>query len=122
MGEAGMAFLLSQLVYFAPVLVVYLVALVLALVFLRRARGAAILTALGAIVLAVSGVGVAVAQASLFEAQVAGDLAQADFARQMRTLGIAGTCLHAVGLGLWVAAVFVGRPARGRAEGDREPN
>jgi hypothetical protein len=115
MGEPGTEYLLSRLAYLAPVLVVYLVALALAFVFLRRARGAAVLTMLGAIVLTVSAVGVVVVQASLFEAQVAGDLTNAAFARRMQTLGIAGTCLHAVGLGLWVAAIFVGRPsARGR--------
>jgi hypothetical protein len=117
MGEAGTAFLLSQLVYFAPVLVVYLVAIILALVYLGRARGPALLTLAGVGVQIVTTVGLTVARGVLIESQQAGDLAAGDFARQMRALGIAGSCAHAVGLGLLVAAIFVGRrAARGRAE------
>src|SRR4051794_227235 len=117
MGEAGTAFLWSQLVYLAPVLVVYLVAIILALVYLGRARGPALLTLAGAGVQIVATVAVNLARGVLIESQQAGDLAPGDFARQMGALGIAGSCAHAVGLGLLVAAIFVGRrSARGRAE------
>jgi hypothetical protein len=47
MGEAAMSYLLSQLGYQAPMLLVYLVAFVLALVFMRRASFSCILTLIG---------------------------------------------------------------------------
>src|SRR3954464_580001 len=92
MGEAGTAFLWSQLVYLAPVLVVYLVAVVLALAYLGRARGPALLTLAGVGVSLVTTLGVAMARGVLIESQQTGDLAPGDFARQMRALGIAGSC------------------------------
>jgi hypothetical protein len=125
MGEAGTAFLLSQLVFFAPVLVVYLVAIILALVYLGRARGPALLTLAGVGVLVVTLVGAAVAQAWLIESRQTDGLTVADFAGRMRTVGIGGTCFHAAGLGLLVAAIFVGRrapPSRAEPFAAAEPD
>jgi hypothetical protein len=111
MGEAGMSFLMSQLGYQAPALLVYLVAFVLALVFMGRAPTPSVLTMIGVGVLVIATVGVAVAQAWLLDNRQANDRDPAEFARLMGVVGMAGSCVRAIGLGLLVAAIFVGRRA-----------
>jgi hypothetical protein len=114
MDEAGTSFLLSQLGYQAPAMVVYLVAFILALVYMRRASTASILTLIGVSILVVAMIGVAGVQAWLIDSRQPNDR---EFARRMGVVGVAGSCVRAIGLGLLVAAVFVGRRAVGsRAE------
>jgi hypothetical protein len=111
MGEAGTLFLLSQLGYQAPSLLVYLVAFILAVVYRGRASTASVLTLIGVAILVVTTIGVAVSQAWLVDTRQDAAYDQAEFARRMSVVGIAGSCGRAVGLGLLVAAIFVGRRA-----------
>lgn len=111
MGEVGLNFLLQQLGYQVPTLVVCLVAFVLALVFVRRAMWPALLTMAGVAVLVFAALGLAVIQAFLWDARADG-LDQDKFAWRMRALAITGSVARALGLALLVAAVFVGRKPR----------
>jgi hypothetical protein len=111
MGEAGTSFLLSQLGYQAPALLVYLIAFILAVVHMSRASAPSVLTLIGAVVLVVTTIGVVIVQAWLFDSRQAGDLTPAEFAKIIGVVGIAGSCFRAIGLGLLVAAIFVGRSA-----------
>jgi hypothetical protein len=111
MGEAGTSFLLSQLGYQAPALLVYLIAFILALIYMGRASAPSVLTLIGVGVLVVTTIGVAVAQAWLIDSRQAHDRDPAEFGRLMGIVGIAGSCVRAIGLGLLVAAIFVGRHA-----------
>jgi hypothetical protein len=118
MGELGTSYLLMQLSYQAPTLLVFSVAFVLALVYMRRASKPSILTLSGVGVLVVAAIGVAVIQASLVDSRQSGDRGDAEFTRLMEIVGIAGSGARAVGLGLLIAAIFVGRRAtvKGRAD------
>jgi hypothetical protein len=109
MSEAGTSFLLSQLGYQVPVLLVYLVGIILALVYMRRASLPCALTLTGIGILVVAMVGVAVVQASLMDSRQADGRGPRDIAQLMRSVAIAGSCIRALGVGLLVAAIFVGR-------------
>lgn len=105
MSEAGMTFLLSQLGYQSPGLVVCAVGVVLGLMWLRRSPLPAILALIGCGLMVVTSLGVAVVQALLFDRR-ANDI---EFTRAMTAVAVLGSAGRAVGLGLLVAAAFVGR-------------
>lgn len=118
MSHAGTSFLMSNLGINAPVLLVYLVAFILALVYLNRFWAPALLTLVGAGVLGTVTLGIAVAQAWLIESRQANGGSQAEYAWLMWGLGMTGSVLRAVGLGLLVAAIFVGRRGVGQRQAD----
>jgi|GEM_PF-1127046 len=119
MGKAGTSYLLSQLGFQAPALFVYLVAFILALVYMRRASIPCILTLVGVGILVITTLGMAVMQAYLIESrQVYGGDSER-FALLMGSIGLAGSCVRAAGLSFLVAAIFVGR--RSQVRGWSEP-
>lgn len=119
MGKAGTSYLLSQLGYQAPALLVYLVAFILALVYMRRASIPCILTLVDVGILVITMLGMAVMQASLVDSrQVYGGDSER-FARLMGIIGLAGSYVRAAGLLFLVAAIFVGR--RSQVSGWSEP-
>jgi len=119
MGKAGTSYLLSQLGYQAPALLVYLVAFILALVYMRRASIPCILTLVGVGILVITTLGMAVMQASLIDSrQVYGGDSER-VARLMGIIGLAGSYVRAAGLLFLVAAIFVGR--RSQVSGWSEP-
>ena len=69
MSTAGTSFLISQLGYRAPSLIVYLGAAVLACVFMSRATLPSVLALIGAGILGTTAIGTAVLQAFLIGAQ-----------------------------------------------------
>src|SRR5262245_40106868 len=71
MREVGTSFLLTQLGYLVPTLLVLLIAFVLALVYMDCARTPSILTLSGVGVLVVAAIGVAVIQAWLVDSHQA---------------------------------------------------
>jgi hypothetical protein len=111
MGLAGRSFLMSQIGYQIPALLVYLVAFILALAFMSRATIPCVLTLAGVAVLVVGTLGLTLVQASLFDSRQASGRPAADFAWLMSLTALAGSCVRAVGLGFLVAAIFVGRRA-----------
>ena len=120
MGEAGMSYLLSQLGYQAPMLLVYLVAFFLALVFMRRASTSCILTLIGVGILVSSMIVIAGVQASLVDGIQANKGNMADSNRLMWIIGLAGSVARAVGHLFLVAAIFVGRRSTGTGWEERD--
>jgi hypothetical protein len=111
MNVAGpdMSMWLQQLVYHAPSLLVYLAAFILAIVYWNRARTAALLTMIGVLIAVATSLGYVVLQATLMQAMQQQQAGNANIAQMMSGLGITSSCSHAVALGLFVAAIFVGR-------------
>lgn len=99
-----MMYLMSQLGSQAPAFLVYLIAFVLALVYMRRATMPSILTLVGVGILVVTTIGVAVVQAWLINNRDGASLSSL-----MGILVVASSCIRAIGLGLLVSAIFVGR-------------
>lgn len=102
-------FVMSQLAGQLPLLVVYLVAGVLAIVFMGRARTASLLALCGAVVLVLTAIVVIASSGIMFQAMRDGRWSHEQFGRAQAGLGILGACARAFGTSLLVAAVFVGR-------------
>lgn len=103
---------LAQLVVQTPVLGMYVVGLILALIFWPRCPLAGALAAGGLGLLLLVTVGFALAQIYLFHRTSDSNWSINDHAWRLTVLGLASSVLRAVGLGLLVAAVFVGRGRR----------
>ncbi len=93
-------YMITQLGYQVPALLVYMFAFVLSLVFMRRALLPSILTLLGIAVLVLATFSVMVIQAYLI---------QSSNPQWLITVGVGGNCVRAIGLSVLVAAIFVGR-------------
>lgn len=109
MFDSGASFMLSQIGYQLPALVVYLVAGAAALMFLGRARVPSLLTLAGVGVLLLAAIGVTGLQAYLFHSFQQGQRDPATYGRLMQSIGITGSVVRAAGLLLLVAAIFVDR-------------
>ena len=103
-GAALLPILLSQLLYQLPTFLVCLVGLILAVRRARELGRAATFLIGGAALLLLTGLGFTVIQSVLIASQPPNTVGQV-----MAILGIAGSLLRAAGLGLIVAAVFIGR-------------
>ena len=111
MNVAGpdMSMWIQQFAYRAPSLLVYLAAFVLAIVYWNRARTAALLTMIGVLIAVATSLGYILLQATLMQAMEQQGAGGAEIGRMMSGLGMTSSCSHAVALGLFVAAIFVGR-------------
>lgn len=103
MAGPNWSYLLAQLNNHGPVFLVYTVAFVVALVNLGRMWVPALLTIAGVGVLAITTIALIGCQHYLMSSQ------PAEWQYWMGLLGLLGSCLRAVGMGLLVAAIFVGR-------------
>lgn len=108
MQGSGMSFLMTQLGYQFPALLVYCIAFVLGLAYVGRAPLASILTLVGAGITVMTMIATAVAQSYLIGNQMGGPGMSL-----MTTVGITSSIVRAIGQSLLVAAIFVGRSPRG---------
>lgn len=106
------SFLIQQLAYSAPVLIVYLAGIVLGLIFIKKYPTPALLTLVAGVILLVTTVGVSLAQAYLSRSRLEYGWSAVQYGRMWSLVSIAGTIVRAAGLGLWLAAVFVGRKSK----------
>jgi len=111
---------LSNLLVQTPVLLVYLIATVLALMFWRRSPSTGILVLLGAGLLLF--VGVLWPFAFQYAIVMRGELGweHENLGVALQVLGLISSLARAVGVGLLVAAAFVGR--RASANGPSKPD
>lgn len=107
-SSTALMMFLSQTVMAAPLLLVYVVGMVLAARWWRRAPRAAMLALSGLSLLLLATLGGSAVQALLVAGAPAGALAS--MAMKMQVYYFAFTVLRAIGTGLIVAAVFAGRP------------
>jgi hypothetical protein len=109
MNQSVSSFLISQIGYQGPSLLVYLFAIVISFVFLDRARTASLLTLAAAGGLLLSTLAIAALQAALLVSLQNGGRDPTTFGQLMQIIGITGACIRAAGLALLVVAIFVGR-------------
>jgi hypothetical protein len=105
---------LMQLLGQTPTLLVYIAGVILAMFFWQRSPPACALTAAGMGLMLLVSVGATVFQMYLLRSRFDNDWSAAEFGRIMTIFTIASTTLRAFGLGLVLAAVFVGRSRRPR--------
>ena len=106
------SFVIQQLAYASPALLVYLVGMVLAVIFIRKYPGAAILTLLATIILLGTTIGLTLAQAYSMRLRFESGWTPARYSQIMSVLSIAASIMRGLGLALWLAAVFVGRKSK----------
>jgi hypothetical protein len=107
---------LMQLLGQSPTLLVYIAGVILALLFWQRCPPACALTAAGMGLMLLVSVGATVFQTHLLHSRFGNnDWSAAEFGRIMTIITITGTTLRAFGLGLVLAAVFVGRNRRAQS-------
>lgn len=103
------SYLLQQIAYSIPGLLAYLAGLILALIFIRKYPVPAMLTLVGSLILLVTTVGIILTQFYLFRSRLQYGWSGSDYSRMLGIVSITGNILRALGLGFWLAAVFVGR-------------
>ena len=103
-GAGSLMFFLSQLGYAGPFLFVYLVAGYFAIIYLDRARLPAMLTLVGVIINLVTTFGGMAATFYAINYHNHSSLPQL-----LQIISLVSTVMGAIGLGLFVAAIFVGR-------------
>jgi hypothetical protein len=103
------SFLLQQLAYASPALLVYLAGVVLAIVFIRKYPTPAMLTLGGGVVLLITTVVLTLVQFYLFRYRLESGWSAAEYSRVLSTITLVANIIRALGLSLWLAAVFVGR-------------
>ena len=103
-GINEFTYFLMQLGNQGPVLFVYLVAGYFSIMYLNRARLPATLTLIGVIIHFATTFGVIAAQF-----YVLNNRDNLSFPPLLQVVNLVGSCMRAIGLGLFVAAIFVGR-------------
>jgi hypothetical protein len=109
MIDPSVKFLLGQLAYQSPTLLVYLAGVLLAILFMPRHRNASILTLLGfglLLATAIAGIGL---QSYIVQQHTDGVMKVEQFAQLSASLGICTNVLRAAGMAMVLAAVFAGR-------------
>ena len=101
--------LFSQLAGQLPVLMVYVGGMALCAMWWRRARGAAMWALMGLTLMLVATVGSTAMQTYLFASRAGGAGSMQQLSYVLFALGIGSSIVRAIGLGMLVAAVFVGR-------------
>ena len=111
-SAASFSFLGQQLAYSLPQLLVYLAGLILAIVFFRKYSAAALLVLCGSIVLLFTSLGQTFIQFYLFRARLESGGSAAGYAQMLSIVSVIASIMRALGLGLWLAAVFAGRKSK----------
>jgi hypothetical protein len=101
--------LFSQLAGQLPVLMVYVGGMALCAMWWRRARGAAMWALMGLTLMLVATVGSTAMQTYLFATRVQAGTSAQQLGHVLFAVGIGSSIVRAIGLGMVVAAVFVGR-------------
>jgi len=117
MQQSILTYVFPQIVAQSPMLVVALAGMVLAIVLRPRCPRACTLVLAGSAVHAVTIVVQAVATGVVMGMQARGDLGIQELTTLMAVSGIAGGVLRGAGMGLVLAAVFVGRTPAMAASG-----
>ena len=106
------SFMIQQLAYAVPTLIVYLVGMVLAVIFVRKYPRPALLTLFATIILLVTTVGITFAQGYLSTLRLEYGWSQIQYGQRLSLVSIPGSILRGLGTALLLAAVFVGRKSK----------
>lgn len=106
------SFLLQQLAYSVPALLVYLAGLILAIIFLGKYPASAMFTLCGSVVLLITTLGLTFVQFYLFRSRLEYGWSAAGYGQVLSIVSLVANIIRALGLSLWLAAVFVGRKSK----------
>lgn len=102
-------YLLQQFAYASPQILVYLAGVALGIFFIKKYRTAAMLVLGGSVILLITTIGQTLLQFYLFRARVSYGWSAAGFAQVLSIVAVLTSLMRAVGLALWLIAVFIAR-------------
>jgi hypothetical protein len=108
-GPGLLPLILTQLAYQAPFLLVYLVGIAVAAAYLKRCRGPAVLALIALVLMLAVGVGMPVVHGFIIHQSQTGGGSTASTATMFSITAWTAGIVRTVGMGLLIAAVFVGR-------------
>lgn len=106
------SYVLQQLGYATPLLIVYLVGIILSAVFVRKYPLPAMLTLAGAVILFVNVIALALVQGYFIQARVTSGWTLQEYTQVTMVVSAIGGIVRALGSALLIAAIFVGRKNR----------
>lgn len=112
MAGNTLSFLGQQLLYNVPMLLTCLFGIVMSIAFIGRCRGPALLTLAACLLMLLTAVVTAGAQAMIFERMQNGGGGPGDFSRFFGYIGMVGAWVRAIATGLIIGAVFIDRLRR----------
>ena len=105
-------YVLHQLAYGAPLLLVYALGIILSAVFVRKYPFTAMLTLAGTVILFVNVIAIAALQGYFFRARVEAAWTDVQYSQMTTTVSAIGSIVRAIGSALLIAAIFVGRKVK----------
>ncbi|MEK6333872.1 MAG: hypothetical protein AABM67_02925 [Acidobacteriota bacterium] len=105
-------YLLQQFAYVSPQILVYLAGVALGIFFIKKYGTSAMLVLGGSGVLLITTIGQTLLQVYLFRVRINYGWSAADYARVLSMVAVLASLLRALGLALWLIAVFIGRKTK----------
>ena len=105
-------YLLQQFAYASPQILVYLAGVALGIFFIQKYRTSAMLVLGGSVVLLITTIGQTLLQFYLFRVRVNSGWTTAGYAQALSIVAALASLMRALGLALWLIAVFIGRKAK----------
>lgn len=111
-------YVLQQLGYATPLLIVYLVGIVLSAVFVRKYPFPAMLTLAGTLILFVNVIALALVQGYFIYSRVQSGWTVQEYSQISTIVSAIGAIVRALGSALLIAAIFVGRKNKPTSQPD----
>lgn len=106
------SYVLQQLGYSSPLLIVYLIGILLAAIFVRKYPLPAMLTLAGAAILFVNQIAITLIQGYLIKARVESGWTPDQYTQLLMIVAVIGNIVRAIGTALLIGAIFVGRKGK----------
>lgn len=106
------SYVLQQLGYSSPLLIVYLIGILLAAIFVRKYPLPAMLTLAGAAILFVNQIAITLIQGYLIKARVESGWTPDQYTQLLMIVAVIGNIVRAIGTALLMGAIFVGRKVK----------
>lgn len=105
-------YVLQQLGYNSPLLIVYLIGVLLSAVFVRKYTFPAMLTLAGSAILFVNQIAITLIQGYLINARGQSSWSPEQYTQLLIVLSVVGNIVRAIGTALLIGAIFVGRSVK----------
>lgn len=112
------SYVLQQLGYSTPLLIVYLIGILLSAVFVRKYPFPAMLTLAGSAILFVNQIAITLLQGYLINARVESGWTPEQYTQLMMIVAVIGNIVRAIGTALLIGAIFVGRSVKANTQSE----
>lgn len=105
-------YLLQQFAYASPQILVYLAGVALGIFFFKKYGTSAMLVLGGSVIFLLTTIGQTSLQFYLFRVRINSGWSAASYAQMLSIVAVLASLMRALGLALWLVAVFIGRKAK----------